>query len=132
MLEEQTSRPHRSLDFPLAVLIFEPKQDEDMASVHPKRNSFGLNKMAKLLGENQEYVRKLKCHNLTFSSKSVQCSPVIKDFLSMSMVIDTSLCTHREKGLLSKPFITQHILFMQLHLKKYDLSFTIFFFKNDC
>ncbi len=51
--------------------------------------SFGLNEMAKLLGQNQESIRKLKCHNLTFSSKSVQRSPVIKDSVSMSMVIDT-------------------------------------------
>ena len=51
--------------------------------------SFGLNEMAKLLGQNQESIRKLKCHNLTFSSKSVQRSPVMKDSLSMSVVIDT-------------------------------------------
>ena len=61
--------------------------------------SFGLNGMAKLLGENQESIRKSKCHNLTFSSKGVQCSPVIKDFLSMSMVIDTSLYVHIRKSI---------------------------------
>ncbi len=50
--------------------------------------------MAKLMGEDQESIRKLKCHNLTFSSKSVQRSPVIKDSLSMSMATDTPyICT---------------------------------------
>ncbi len=50
--------------------------------------SFGLSEMTKLLGEIQESIRKLKCHNVTFSTKSVQRSPVTKDSLSMTMVID--------------------------------------------
>ena len=53
------------------------------------RFPFGSNEMAKLLRQNQESIRKLKCHNLTFYSKSIQRSPLMKDSLSMSMVIDT-------------------------------------------
>ncbi len=35
MLDEQSLLLNRSLDFTLAVLVFGPKQDESMASVHP-------------------------------------------------------------------------------------------------
>ncbi len=60
MLEEQTSRPHRSLDFPLAVLIFEPKQDEDMVSVHPKRILIWFKQNGQIVGRKLRIRQKIE------------------------------------------------------------------------